>query len=365
VVSVETGLYEVSVRNAAPFSSGEETGYAVFVQAVGSNAHCFEQSTYATNDATYTLVSRIRCVTPSANPASDVNVNSDFAWSYRADSSSYPQLGASHPVNFAYARVDRANGATVVEQTFHPSPTRRVLGTRTESGAYTIVFKDLNPWTGGAAHGYLNNVIVQKTCDKDAAASCSRSVCSPHSWTSGSFAVADTTVHVRCYGPDGAPRDTDFRVFVGDGPHNSQALSEPDFGIGGRYGFLLYSSPRAKSACFAPATFTHRFQHETPSAHVPSVPSQVCKTATGKFVVEFDASYFLGNHVIAPYHQDAISPVVSGRATRGGYCNAHNIECNGSTCTGNAENPPSRLHVRCYTAAGALQDAAWNLSLFY
>jgi hypothetical protein len=358
IVSSGVGLYQLSIRNAAPFSAGVDTGYAVFVQAVGSNAHCFEESTHAAVDGTFTLVARIRCVAPSGNPAINANVNSNFAWSYRTDSLSYPQLGTSYPSNFAYARINRADGSIVPDQSFNPSTTHEVLGTRTAVGRYEVVFKD-------SSTSALNNVIVQKTCDRDTSASCPRSVCTPHSWSSGSSGVRNTTVSIRCYGPDGVDRNTDFRVFVGDGPHNSQVLTEPDFGLSGRYGFFNYSRASTGNTCFAPSAFVHRSLHETPRPGAPGVPNQLCKTATGRYTINFDSSYFIGGHQIAPYHQDAISPVVSSRTAKGGYCNPHQIECNAGNCTGVERNPPARLHVRCYTRAGAPQNSAWNMSMFY
>jgi hypothetical protein len=361
-VKTATGRYRITVSNGAPLpTSPVDRGYAVWVQAIGSNAQCFEESTTWTGSPNYTLTSNVRCVAPSPDANTNTDVDSEFAWSYRTDSWEWMQK-PSQP-NYGYARVNRASGSLVTAQSYLPLMNFDIQSSRTGTGRYTVVFNDLNPADVMPIEGFIGNIIVQKTCSADSAASCRRSVCIPQSWTQGSnTGVWDTTVNVRCYGPNGAARDTDFRVFAGDEAHNSQYVHSDR---GGRYAWLNYTNDSTSNTCFSPSNFLHRAQHETPTTYFPTVPIQICKTAPGRFTVNLAASNFIGSHFIQPYHVDDISPVVSGRATAGGYCNPHQIVCNGVNCTFDGNDPPSRIDVRCYDRTGAAQNASFNLSMFY
>ena len=181
------GQYTIAGENLAPFPvTQEDSGWALFVSTIGGNAHCFETATTFSGTA---LSSTVRCV----SPVSGEDVESDFAWSYRADSLEYPQHDEYSP-NFAYARV-QSDGSLVAEESLNPLDLRDddVRVERNAVGDYTVTFIDLNPLEGSlepALSPY--NVLVQKTCsgDEDGGAEpggCYRAVCTPEAWTPGDF----------------------------------------------------------------------------------------------------------------------------------------------------------------------------------
>lgn len=359
VTKTATGRYSVKVWNAMPFPTiANDSGYQVFVQTIGGKAHCFEESTTWEVQPPYELTSKVRCVAPSSNSGTNTDVDAQFAWSYRADSGDYPQ-SQPYNSNHAYARITGATGATVPDQTFDAAhfDGAGIVGARTATGRYRVTFKKLNVIDTRIIDGYLNNVIVQKTCSADSNASCRRSVCIPYSWVPAG--IGDSTVDVRCYGPDGNPRDTDFRVFIGDETHNSQVMgdwdsSDENFGFGARFAWV--NSPNATAnVCLEGEDITFRSQHETPWNDFPSLWLNVCKTTTGRYTVNFDPAN-------KPYHADDLIPVVSGRATGGGYCNVERVECDAGNCGGSGE---PYMEVRCYTRSGSALNAAFNASMFY
>lgn len=357
-----TGRYTLTVSNAAPFPSMGDTGYQVFVQAVGSTAHCFEEGTTWTSSGSYTLTSKIRCVAPSSNSNTNTDTDSDWAWSYRADSLQYPQQ-QQYLQNFAYARVN-GNGSTVGNQTFNPGSSHVVSATRASTGKYSVVFEDL--YTHGFDPvdypdvGFLNNIVVQKTCDIDTAASCRRSVCIASTWTPGHFFpdttsnLYKTTVEVSCYGPDGQLRDTNFRVFAGEESHVSAQGYSEQYSSGWQYGWMNYVSGTS-NVCHDPSDYVFRAQHEGATDGVYNEDMELCKTATGRYTINL-------LEPLGPYHTDDLIPVLTSRATGGTYCNASAIVCSGGNCSGTG---PDSLRVRCYDRTGASVNASWNMSMFY
>jgi hypothetical protein len=353
-----TGQYLVSLENAAPFPAIEhDSGYAVFVTTVGSNAHCFEESTTFTGDRTDSLV---RCVAPESGN----DVDAEFSWSYRVDSLDYPQQGDYSP-NFAYARVSK-DGTLSLEESLNPVDlyAESVLVQKNGGeGNYTVTFRGLNPLDGSLDPVHAPyNVLVQKTCAGDttggaSAEGCFRAVCVPESWTPGDFTTWDTSVNVRCFAQDGTPRDTGFRVFFGSEGHTSQRA----FDGGYRFGWIDWDADPSTAGCPEPPEVVGRSEHETPPAHYPGEPVQACRSAVGVYEANF-----LGGDIV-PYSIDGMTPVVSSRGSQGAYCNAQTLECGQDfpICALDGAPPTTRITVACFDAMGRPADAAWNLNMTY
>jgi len=359
ITRTATGRYTVTTKYAQPLPDNTDAGYQVLVQAIGSNAHCFEESTTWLTSGERTLTSKIRCVAPSSNDGDAVDMDSEWAWSYRSDSTSYPQ-GTAYANNFAYTRVNK-DGSNTANQTFNPNTDHAVTSTKLETGRYSVVFKNLYTHAydpGGFANpGFLNNVIVQKTCHGDTAASCRRSVCTPYSWTPGHFVpsptgnVYDSTLEVRCYGADGNLRDTIFRAFAGEESQVSQGHYSDLYSGGWHFGWINYVS-QSSYVCHDPSAFVHLAQHESALDGQFNETMQLCKTSTGRYTVTG-----LGN--VGFYHDDDTIPVVSSKSASGTYCNAHQIVRDPATAA------PDYIKVRCYTRTGSAVNSSWNLSFFY
>jgi len=336
-----TGVYKITVLNGAPLpSSTQDTGYAVFVNAVGGNAHCAETAiTWSSTN----LTSTVTCVNPSGN-----NVDSNFVWFYRSDSAEY----ALGQIDFVYARINRgAPTQPVAAQTYDPFVGLNQAGPPTSqkfaTGRYRVTFPNVNvdnsfghvdPTTG------MNNVIVQNTCSNDTSLTCKKAVCIPTAWTAPAAQGSNTTVDVSCYSGTSLV-DVDFRVFIGNESHNSQELFH--------FGWL--NSPNfTANSCFGTSAFKHRNEHESPLESYPTLPLTVCKTGTGAYNVPF------ANHGF--YHTDAVSAIVTSRTTGGVYCTVGSISCGDSQCI---IPPDPAVTVRCYNSSGALTNALWNLSVVY
>jgi hypothetical protein len=359
LVTEGTGRYLVNVENAAPFPQGpRDGGFTLFVQAVGTNAHCFEEETTFTGNA---LASRFRCVAPDTGD----DVESPFSWSYRADGLEFPQQGDYSP-NFAYARVT-TTGTVVDEESFNPVDVYDddvFVEKHADEGSYTVTFRGLNPLDGSLDPVLAPyNVLVQKTCADDASdgageRGCFRAVCVPESWTPGDFENWDTTVNVRCFGQDGAPRDTGFRVFFGSEGHTSQR----NFDGGYRFGWLDWlTDPSAAGCQVPPAAVVGTSQPDTPVVHYPGQTVDACRSDVGKYPVNF-----LGADIV-PYSIDGLTPVVSSRGEAGTYCNAETLECGAGfpICALPDAPPMTRITVACFDRTGRPADAAFNVNMTY
>jgi hypothetical protein len=356
LMPLSTGRWQITVANAGPFpTSLGNSGYGVFVSTVGGNAHCFEEALSVSSS--HQLSSTIRCVSPSTGS----NVDSKWAWYYRADSLDYPQQGGNYwSNNFAYARIN-ANGTVQQSQSLNNMAMRTndVLVTRNSVGNYTVTFKDLNPADGGLDPTFSPyNVVVQKTCLNDStsgssSSGCYRAVCIPYTWDAGDFDTWDTTVNVRCYGQNGSLRDTGFRLFFGDEAFNSQE------GVDGgmHFGWANWSLSASAPGCYTSPIVIFQNQHQVQI--YPSGGAELCRESTGQYRVDFPD--------LQPYAIDDFTPIVSSRATGGTYCNAESVACaaDRSTC-GLVNGPPStRVRIKCYNRFGNVTNAQWNMNMVY
>ncbi len=352
-----TGVYRITVENGAPLpsnpSSPLDTGWTLFVSAVGSNARCAETSTSWTIGSpttwpNYFLNSTITCVNPSGT-----NVDSDFDWLYRTDSGNYPQTGI-YPLDFAYARVNRGSGNQVVaSETFTPYNST-VTSAHLSTGQFRVTWSNMNL---ANASGFvdqttgMNNVVVQRTCVNDSSADCKRAVCIPSSWSYGTTVGSSTTVDVGCY-LGTSPVDVDFRVFIGNQALNTQMNGWAD---GFHYGWASPSGFGPNLTCKETTEFPHRNQHETAATNFPTLPLRTCRTGTGSYIVDFDSH---GGF----YSWDQVSAFTTSR-TVGAYCNVSEILCGGVQCS----KPPSPyVGIQCFdSAAGTPKNAIWNMSMVY
>jgi hypothetical protein len=350
------GHYMIAGENLAPFpTTPEDSGWALFITTIGGNAHCFEAGTTFSG---WALSSEVRCV----DPASGEGVDSELAWSYRADSLRHPQTERYAP-SFAYARA-LGDGTLVPEESLNPLDLRDddVVVERNGAGSYTVTFRDLNPLEASllpALSPY--NVIVQKTCSDDTEGGaepggCYRAVCNPESWTPGDFTTYDTSVEVRCYGADGAPRDTGFRVWFGDDGFTSQRGWEGPM----RFGWTNFTSEPSEPACGTFPDLPGASQHETPVTHYPGLPVEVCRTALGEYDVNFVEQ-------ITPYSIDAVAPLVSSLAPGGTYCNVGRVDCGAhqETCARADAPENARVTVACFDPSGNPADSAWTMNMTY
>jgi hypothetical protein len=350
------GHYDIAGENLAPFPVSQgDSGWALFVSTIGGNAHCFETATTFTGTA---LHSTVRCV----SPVSGEDVESDFAWSYRADSLEYPQHGDYSP-NYAYARV-QSDGSLVADQSLNPLDLRDddIHVERNATGDYTVTFVDLNPLDASLDPAFSPyNVLVQKTCSGDEnggadSRGCYRAVCRPEAWTPGNFTIYDTTVQVRCSAADGTPRDTGFRVWFGDEGFTSQGGWEG----GMRYGWTNFTSEISAPGCRTSPELVGTSQHETPNTHFEGLPVEVCRSALGAYDVNFVEQ-------ITPYSIDAVAPVVSSTAPDGTYCNVGRVDCGAHQQLCARPDAPefARVTVACFDSSGNPADSPWTLNMTY
>lgn len=345
-----TGVYKVTVVNGAPLPTSpdwqQDTGWAVYVTPVGSNARCAETGfSQSGNDITSTIT----CVNANGN-----NVDTQFSWIYRTDSLSYPQAG-SYAQDTVYARVYRGNPAlTSSSQSFVSFNTYSAGPVSTQwlsTGQYRVTFQDVNQrtsWDQVEPSTGMNNVIVQRVCLNDNSANCRRAVCVPTTWSFGDVQGTNTTVDVQC-SLGTTPIDVDFRVFVGPQAHNGQS----DGWIGGMHFGWLNAPSFSSSTCKSTTQFLHRNQHESPYDVYPTLPLSVCRNSTGVYRVPFTDHFSF-------YHYDAASALSTSR-TVGAYCNVSSIDCGGENCSANPA-----IGVRCYdNSTGNLKNSLWNLSVVY
>jgi hypothetical protein len=353
---LEPGRYGVKVLNAAPFPPlADDSGHAVFVATVGSNAHCFEEET---TDDTHDLDSVVRCVSAETGE----NVDATFGWTYRADSTNFPQ-DTPYVENFAYAMVER-DGTVDAAASFNPMNLHAedVLAERHGPGDYTVVFRDLNPGDAmldPALAPY--NALVQKTCvgDLEGGAEpdgCFRAECTVRSWAPGTFDVRDTTVDVTCAGADGNPRDTAFRVYFGQEAFTSQGSWEGGF----RYGWLNFDLAPGDTGCLEGDDLVSTSQHETPLSYYLGFPVRACRDELGVYRVDFLGETFL------PYSIDGPNFALTTVGETPGYCTVTSSECAKDTLCGAPDGPDvTRVMLGCFDTGGESADMPWNLNVTY
>jgi hypothetical protein len=358
VETLEPGRYAVRIQNGAAFPPlADDSGHAVFVATVGSNAHCFEEET---TDDTHDLTSLVRCVAA----ATGENVETTFNWAYRADSTNFPQY-AEYVENFAYAKVER-DGTADLASSFNPMSLHAedITATRNGRGAYTVVFRDLNPGDAMLDEALAPyNAIVQKTCagDVDGGADpdgCFRTECAVRAWSPGTFEERDTTVEISCADAEGNPRDTAFRVYFGQEAFTSQGGWEGGF----RFGWLSFELPAGESGCLEGAELAATSQHETPLSYYLGFPMRACRRELGVYEVEFL------NDTFSPYSIDGMNFAATVAGTSPGYCTITSMECANADISlcGTPDGPDWTLvTLGCFDPRGESADLPWNLNVTY
>jgi hypothetical protein len=354
--TLEPGRYGVKIPNGAPFPPlADDSGHAIFVATVGSSAHCFEE---ATTDDTHDLAAVVRCVTADTGD----NVDAHFSWTYRADSTNFPQ-DTVHVENFAYAKVGR-DGTPDVAASFNPMNLHAedVLTERRGAGEVTVVFRDLNPGDAMLDEAFAPyNVIVQKTCAGDLEGGaepdgCFRAECAAHAWSPGTFERRDTSVDVRCTDAAGNLRDTAFRVFFGQEAFTSQGSWEGGF----RYGWLNFDLPPGESGCLEGDDLVSTSQHETPLTSYLGLPVRACREDVGVYGVDFLGETFI------PYSIDGANFTLTAVGDQPGYCNVTTAQCSNTSICGGPDAPDAtRITLSCFDPQGERADLPWNLNITY
>lgn len=356
IETLEPGRYSVKVMNGAPFPPlADDSGHQVFVATVGSNAHCFEEET---TDDTHDLSSVVRCVAADTGE----NVEAAFGWSYRADSTNFPQ-DTPYVENLAYARVNR-DGTADDRASFNPMNLRAddVLAERSATGDYTVVFRDLNPGDAMldvALSPY--NAVVQKTCEGDLeggarADGCFRTECAVRTWNPGTFEERDTTVRVTCTDAGGSPRDTAFHVYFGQEAFTSQGSWEGGF----RYGWANFALAPGESGCLEGDALPSTSQHETPLSYYLGFPIRACREELGVYRVDFLGETFL------PYSVDGMDFALTAVGDTPGYCTVTSARCaNVSLCGAPEDAEVTQVMLGCFDPSGESADLPWNLNVTY
>lgn len=356
IEELEPGRYGVKVANGAPFPPlADDSGHAVFVATVGSNAHCFEEET---TDDTHDLASVVRCVAADTGE----NVAATFGWIYRTDSTNFPQ-DTPYVENFAYAKVNQ-DGTPDVAASFNPMNLHGddVLAERNGPGDYTVVFRDLNPGDAMLDVAFAPyNAVVQKTCEGDAEGGaapggCFRAECAVRSWSPGTFEERDTTLRVTCVDAEGAPRDTAFYAYFGQEAFTSQGSWEGGF----RYGWLNFGLPAGESGCLEGDELPSTSQHETPLSYYRGFPVRACREELGAYRVDFLGETFL------PYSIDATNFAVTVVGEAPGYCTITSARCASVSLCGAPEDAEvTRVMLACFDPSGERADLPWNMNVTY
>jgi hypothetical protein len=333
------GKYLVTALGAAPFPGPPERGgFFVAVTAVGGNAHCFEVETLVRRWRD--LLGTVGCVDPQGAP-----VDSQFSWSYRADSPDFVQ-STVQPANFAYAQVtDNGKLGTF----FTPVKGGGVAVQRSGTGAFKIKFNRLGTATASLDGKTGVGVLVSNVC---AGTACGTHVCAPAAWTVGSNA---SSVDVRCADRAGAPVDADFRVFLGQEALNSQAFGKfdnPDnykkyhqhYNEGTNYGWVVSSEKGA--AAGAEPIKSPKISYMNKGKDFPG-PRKIdyFHPATGKYTVKFRDQIIYGQTYWS-MHTSALE------AEGGIYCNV-----------GDIDYKTAQVGVNCFDGQGAPRDARWFLGM--
>ena len=202
------GVFMITAPGAAPLpGTSPRAGFFVDVTAVGSNAHCFEDSDYVRGSD---FQSQVRCVRPDGSP-----VDSEFAWSYRSDSLDLVQYSV-YRANFGYAQIG-TDGA--LASFFTPAAHALVTSKRLGKGRFKVVFGKLGTASADMVPGVDASVQVSEICRTPA---CASDTCSVAAWSIG---ATSSTVDVRCFTKKGEPVDASFRVFIGQDRRRSTPRS--------------------------------------------------------------------------------------------------------------------------------------------
>lgn len=337
---VGTGKYVMLATSAAPFPvAPERAGFFVAVTAIGSNAHCFESETLVRGARD--LIGSVQCVDPKGTP-----VDSEFSWSYRADSYDYVQF-TTLPKNFGYAQVF-ADGKT--GSYFSPIPGAGVQIQHPERGIFKVKFPRLGT-SGGMDPKMGTGVLVSNICPRGLG-NCGTNTCVPGAWSVGASA---STVDVRCADRTGAPVDNAFRVFLGQEALNSQAFGKfsnasdykkfhQHYNEGTNYGWVVSSekgAPAGKDALPKPnISFINKGKDFPGLGKI-----NYFHFAPGKYRVRFRDQLVYG--------QTYWSMHATARDNDGGtYCNVGEIEYH-----------TIDVGVSCFDSNGAPRDATWFMSM--
>jgi hypothetical protein len=337
------GKYVILAQGAAPFPTPPpRSGFFVAVTAVASNAHCFEVGTLVRGARD--LLGTVSCVDPAGAP-----VDSQFSWSYGADSLDFVQFTVL-PKNFAYAQV-LADGK--LGSYFSPVGATAASGgvsvQRTGSGLFKVKFAGLGTATGALDKKTGAGVLVSNVCPEGP---CGTQVCVPAAW---SLAGNASTVDVRCSDPRGAPVDAGFRVFLGQEALNSQSFGKfavasdykkyhQHYNEGTNYGWVVSSergAPAGEQALPHPQIAFMNKGKDFPG------PRKIdyFHLATGKYRVKFKDQLIYG--------QTYWSMHASARESEAGtYCNV-----------GDIDYKTAQVGVNCYDGTGAPRDATWSLGM--
>jgi hypothetical protein len=337
---VGKGKYVMLAGSAAPFPTAPERGgFFVAVTAIASNAHCFESETLVRG--TRDLVGTVDCVDPKGMP-----VDSEFSWSYRADSYDYVQF-TTLPKNFGYAQVF-ADGKLGIY--FSPIPGAGVQIQHPERGLFKVKFPRLGT-SNGMDRKTGTGVLVSNICARGLGG-CGTSTCIP---AASSIGASASTVEVRCADRTGAPVDNAFRVFLGQEALNSQSFGKfkdptdykkfgQHYNEGTNYGWVVSSDkgpPAGKDPLPKPdITFMNKGKDFPGPRKI-----DYFHLGPGKYRVKFRDQLVYG--------QTYWSIHATARESDGGvYCNVgdidyHNIE----------------VGVNCFDGNGAPRDAIWFLGM--
>ena len=336
---VSLGRYVILAEGAAPFPTpSPRGGFFVAVTAISSNAHCFEDSTLVRGFRD--LVGVVRCVDPKGSP-----IDSQFSWSYRADSLDFAQL-TDMPKNFAYAQVfpDGKMGTH-----FTPVDGGAITALRVGPGAFRVKITGLKMSSAAIDPKSGAGVLVSNVCPK---APCETNVCVPARWSQASNT---STIDIDCSDRTGKAIDNGFRVFLGQEGLNSQSLGkfkdESDYkkqgqhyNEGTNYGWVNSFDMRPSSG-IAPVSDPKIVFVNKSKDHPGPRKIEYAHPALGRYIVRFKDQLIYG--------QTYWSMHATARETdRGTYCNIGDIDYH------NAE-----IGVNCFDGTGASRDAKWFMAM--
>ena len=334
------GKYVMLAAGAAPFPTAPDRGgFFVAVTAIASNAHCFESETLIRGSRD--LVGTVNCVDPRGVP-----VDSEFSWSYRADSYDFVQFTVL-PKNFGYTQVF-AEGKVGIY--FSPIPGAGVQVQHPERGLFKVKFPRLGTAGGGIDRKLGAGVLVSNIC-ADRGVSCGTNTCIP---SASSVGAGASTVEIRCADRSGAPVDNAFRVFLGQEALNSQSFGKfanpndykkfhQHYNEGTNFGWVTSSEKGATSKEPLPnpeMTFLNKGKDQPGPRKI-----DYFHLAPGKYRVKFRDQLVYG--------QTYWSMHATARETDGGtYCNVGDIDYR-----------TVEIGVNCFDGNGAPRDATWFLGM--